>query len=337
MFKRTAIAGLIPALIVSTVIFIASIAPVGAVQTVSTACPYGYTSCTCKTVTLSANPASPQLVGTRVTWTATAPSCPNPQFEFWIRYPNGQLHRVQYWDGGTWVWNTAAYRIGTYKIYVWMHQKGKSIRTIQASTYRYFTLTRTAGTCTSATLAPPTATTPAGSTVAFAATAVGCSNPIFEYWVLYPNGTWYLKRGWSSDASWNWSTVGLRPGTYTVHVWANQGGFSLTRFEAFASSTVTLTGCTSATLAPASGSTVRGTSVTFTATSAGCPNPVYEFWLQTTDGAWHKMRGFSVTATWTWSTTGYLRGTYHIHVWANQSGAYTGSYETFAAATRTVT
>jgi hypothetical protein len=89
---------------------------------------------------------------------------------------------------------------------------------------------------------------------------------------------------------------------------------------------------------PSSGSSTVGTPVTFTASSSTCPNPVYEFWLQWVNGTWHLMQGFSATNTWTFdTTTGYAKGVYHVHVWANQQGAYTSTFETYGASTRTLT
>ena len=100
---------------------------------------------------------------------------------------------------------------------------------------------------------------------------------------------------------------------------------------------MTLTGCTSATLAPSSGSSKVGAWIRFTATASGCPNPVYEYWLQRTDGTWHRMTGFG-GPTWTLKTGSTSpKGTYHIHAWANQQGAYTGAFETFGTSTYKLT
>jgi phosphatidylinositol-3-phosphatase len=191
-------------------------------------------------------------------------------------------------------------------------------------------------TCTTAHLSPASQSAAAGATLSLTASSTGCSKPLYEYWVLFPSGVWSLIQGWGGP-TFNWSTAGLRPGAYTVHAWANQTGDYMGRLEAFGSATLTLTACTSASVSPAAGSYAVGISVAFTASASGCTSPQYEFWLQTTDGAWHKMRGFSATTTWTWSSTGYARGTYHLHVWANTSGAYTGSFQVYGASTISLT
>jgi phosphatidylinositol-3-phosphatase len=189
--------------------------------------------------------------------------------------------------------------------------------------------------CATASLSPAAPVSPAGSTVIVTATSTACPSPRYEYWVQYPNATWHLAQGWGGN-TFTWNTAGLVPGTYAVHAWANQAGDSTATYEGMGSGIVTLTGCTSATTTPASGSSSVGASVTFTTSSRGCPNPVYEYWLQWVDGTWHRMTSFG-GPTWTWNTaSGYSKGTYHVHAWANQQGAYTGAFETFGSSTYTL-
>jgi hypothetical protein len=173
--------------------------------------------------------------------------------------------------------------------------------------------------------------------VSFTASSTGCPNPVYEYWVGYPNGSWNVQRSFTTDPTWSWSTAGLAPGAYSVHVWANQSGDSTASWEAYGSSSITLTGCTTATISPAAGSGPVGTPVTFTASSSGCLNPIYEFWLQDTSGGWTMVQTFGPGTTWQWSTANLPKGTYNVHVWANQQGADTSTWETYGSATFTLT
>ena len=280
---------------------------------------------------LPANPSQP--AGSTVAFTASSTGCITPVFEYWVQLLNGGWYMKRgFMPDPTWNWDTTGLAPGTYTVHVWANQTGDSMARYEALASSTVTLTG----CTSATLSPPAPSQPAGSTVAFTAGSGGCLSPLFEYWVQYPSGAWYMKRGFNVLATWSWNTAGLRPGTYTVHVWANQQGSNMKHYEVFASSTVTLTGCTAGTLSPASGSSTAGASVLFTAGSSICPNPVYEFWLQDTAGRWHLMRGFGAN-TWTWNSTGWAKGVYHFHAWANQQGAYTGTFETYGSASRTLT
>ncbi|HKW59022.1 MAG TPA: hypothetical protein VJR46_04630 [Candidatus Dormibacteraeota bacterium] len=282
----------------------------------------------------SISPGTPiQAAGTAVGLSAASAGCPYPRYAYWVQMLDGKWYlRRPFSSDPSWSWDTTGLYPGTYRIHVWANQAGDSTASWEA----WGGATVTLSGCSSATIAPSSLSQETGSTVNLGASSAGCPSPAYEYWVQYPNGSWYLERGFSSVWSWAWETTGLAPGTYTVHVWANQQGAGTASWEAWGGATVTLSGCTSATASPASGSAEVGAQVGFSATSLGCSDPVYEFWLQYPDGSWHLMRGFGA-ASWTWSTAGWARGTYHLHVWANQRGADTSAWEAYGSATYTLT
>jgi len=249
--------------------------------------------------------------------------CPNPVYRFFVQYPNGTWQQEQAWGGATLAWDTSAVPAGVYTVHAWANQQGAA-PTLEVYGSSMITITG----CTSTALTPPTPTSAAGSTIDFTASSSGCINPEYEFFVQYPDGSWHLKQGWGASA-FNWDTTGLAPGAYLVHAWANRSGVA---WDAIGSATVTLTGCSSAAVTPSSGTAAAGSLITFTANSSGCPTPVYEFWLQYPDGTWHLMQPFSTANTWTWNSTGMARGTYTIHVWTNNSGADTGTYEVIGSA-----
>jgi hypothetical protein len=289
----------------------------------------------CATASLVSSLASPQLLGTALQLTASSTVCPNPHYRFLLKKPNGKWSVGRAFRGSTWTWETALYPAGAYTIRVWANQTGDN-GAPEAYADIPFSLIEPPP-CTSASISPTNVVQPAGSSISFIAGSTGCTTPLYAYWVRYPNLVWHARRSFSTDPTWTWSTAGLAPGKYTVRVWVNHPGHSTTFPEVFASSAVTLTGCTSATLAPASGSSTVGTQVLFTAGSSGCPNPVYKFWLKDTLGKWHVMRDFSTSATWTWDTGGWAKGVYQIVVWASQQGAYTGAVEAYKSTTHTLT
>jgi hypothetical protein len=213
-------------------------------------------------------------------------------------------------------------------VHAWANQQGAA-PTLEVYGSSAVTLTG----CTAATLSPASASQPAGSVLAFTAGSAGCPNPRYEFFVLYPNGTWNLKQGWGGPG-FSWDSAGLAPGIYTIHAWVNNQG---TGHDDIGSASVTLTGCTAASLTPSTGSAAGGAAISFTAASAGCPTPVYEFFLLDPKGTWHLMQPFGVAAGWTWNSAGWAKGAYTIHVWANQQGADTGKYETIGSATFSLT
>ena len=296
----------------------------------------------CTSASLTVSPSSPQPAGIQVQFAATSSGCSNPVYEFWLQDTSGGWSMKQaFGASATWSWDTTGYPSGAYTVHVWANQAGGTTSTWQAFGELKYTLGSITpppppAPCSSASLSPASPSQPAGSTVSFTASSTGCPNPVYEYWVGYPNGNWSMQRAFSTDPTWSWSTAGLAPGTYSVHVWANQAGDSTASWEAYGSSTIALTGCTSALISPATGSGPAGNPVIFTASSSGCPNPIYEFWLQDTSGGWQMVQVFGTGATWQWNTAGLPAGTYNVHVWANQQGADTSTWETYGSATFTL-
>jgi hypothetical protein len=290
----------------------------------------------CQTAALTVSPsAQPQPPGTQVKFTATSTGCSNPLYEFWLQDTSGSWSMKQAFGSAIWNWDTTGFPGGNYTVHVWADQSGSDLSTWQAYGTISYSLTMPPA-CTGASISPSNPSFAAGSTVNLTASSTGCPNPQYEFWVQYLDTNWYVKQNWGGPA-FTWSTAGLAPGSYSVHVWANQIGNSTATWEANGSTTVTLTGCTSAAIIPANGSAPAGGVVTFTASASGCATPVYEFWLQDTGGAWQMVRVWGTGNAWQWNTAGLAKGTYTLHVWANQQGADMSTYETFGTTTFTLT
>src|SRR5919109_2435333 len=294
------------------------------------------TGAPCTAVTETVSPASPQAPGTSVTFTATATGCTSPSYEFWLQPPGGSWAVVQaYSTTNSWTWTTTGLATGTYN---------QSVRARDAtSTAAYDTnlaatyVLSAAPPCTGVTeTSSPVSPQQPGTTVTFTASASGCPNPRYEFWLQAPGGSWAIVQAYSSSNSWAWNTTGLAPGTYTesVHV---RDATSSASYDAYLSPPATYilsagAACTSVTetASPASPQNL-GASVKFTATATGCPNPAYEFWLQPPGGAWAVQQNYSATNTWTWKTTGLALGTYSVSVHARDASS-TAAYDTYSPA-----
>jgi hypothetical protein len=192
---------------------------------------YTLTSTPCTSVTAFAAPASPQSAGTIVTITASAPGCTNARYEFWTLAPGGSWMIAQaYSSNASFTWNTTP-PAGVYRYSVWVRDAssaGSYDAYVPGTTYA---LTTTP--CTSVTAsAAPASTATRGTTVVITATASGCSNARYEFWILAPGGSWTVAQAYSTSATFNWTTTGLPAGTYRYSVWVRDAS-SATSYDAF--------------------------------------------------------------------------------------------------------
>jgi hypothetical protein len=288
----------------------------------------------CTAVTETVSPVSPQAPGTAVTFSATATGCPNPRYEFWLQAPGGAWTIVQaYSASNTWAWSTTGLAPGTYSQSVHVRDATSSAA-YDAYLSPVATYVLSAGAaCTSVTeTANPASPQAPGASVKFTASATACPNPTYEFWLLAPGAGWAVTQAYSAASTWTWNTTGLAAGTYTLNVYARQSG-STADYEAALTPTVTyvlqVAVCSSVTQTTSPASPQQpGTTVTFTATASGCPNPRYQFWLQPPSGAWAVQQDYSASNTWTWNTTGLALGTYSVSVYARDAGS-TAAYDTY--------
>ena len=172
--------------------------------------------------------------------------------------------------------------------------------------------------CTSANMSPSQASpAPVGATVTFTATSTGCTAPQYRFLL---NGA-PVSTTWGSG-TWAWNTTGLQPGLYGIGVWVRSTG-STAQYESWWLGTYQLTfpNCVSAhastlVIPPAP----PGSQVAWTASSLGCTNPEYRFYVLAPGGTWTLKRGYGA-ASWTWNTTGLPAGAYQIGIWARQIGS----------------
>jgi photosystem II stability/assembly factor-like uncharacterized protein len=294
---------------------------------------YTLTATPCTSVTETAAPPSTSPSGPSVTFTASASGCPHPFYQFWILAPGSTSWTIAqpYSTNASFTWNTTGLLAGTYRYTVWARDSGGAATCgglgcfdVYAPATAY-TLTSTPCSSVAESTAPPSSA-PSGTTVNFTAAASGCSNPLYQFWLLYPGSTsWTIAQAYSRTATFTWSTSGLPLGNYLYTVWVRDSGSaascnSLGCFDAYApatSYTLTSTACAGVTESAAPPSTApSGTSVTLTANASGCPNPLYQFWLLAPGSStWTVAQPYSSSAALTWNTNGLPAGGYRITVW----------------------
>jgi hypothetical protein len=169
----------------------------------------------CTATSFTAAPPSPSSIGTSVTLTASATGCASADFKWWVRPPGGNWTVLRDWGGNTFNWNTTGLAGGTYALGAWA-RVNESTATFDASSEAPYDL----GSCTATgfTAQPPSPSS-IGTTVNLTATASGCANAEFKWWVLPQGGSWTVLRDWGGN-TYSWDTTGSGPGTYQLGVWA---------------------------------------------------------------------------------------------------------------------
>ena len=172
-----------------------------------------------------------------------------------------------------------------------------------------------------------------GTIVTFTASAsgVGCSNPLYEYWMWTAATGWVLKQAYSSNPQFVFDTTGMAPGTYTVDAWAEQSGSPLgtNNYETFGLEAWVVGGCDSATLSPNPAPTTGTVMFTATAAGTGCSAPQYQWWLWSPATGWVLKQPYSATATLSLNVDSLANATYSVDVWVRQAGSPI-AYETWA-------
>jgi hypothetical protein len=221
MFKKSAIAGLIPALLVSMALMVAFIAPVGAARATSTSAGCGGYPYSRATVALTAAPASPRNEGIVVALMATSTGCTHPEYKFFLQRPGSGWGAVSGY-GDTFSWDTTGDRDGVWGIGVWVRQAG----TTQAYAAYFLGTYRILANCTSATITTtPTSPQPRGTSVTLHGSSTQCRAPLYRFWILTRNGTrWSSFGGYSGSSTVTWNTTNYPKGPNRIGVWVRQFG-----------------------------------------------------------------------------------------------------------------
>jgi hypothetical protein len=306
----------------------------GVVDVTVVASPPGYSSGCCVKFTfdpcaaagLTPDTASPQPADTQIKFTATSSTCLNPEYLFFLKTPGGAWKPVQGYGGQTWLWSTKGFAPGLYMVDVWAREVGSGVR-YEAFQLIDYTLTPSAP-CTGAGLTSDLASPQqVDFKVTFTATATGCLNPEYLYYLKLPSGSWTLARGYGIS-TWAWDTSRVASiGHFLVDVWVRDRG-SRASYQTFQLVSFTLTnrvctgpGFTSDKFSPQQ----HGVVITFTASAASCARPEYLFYLRTpgpgSTGTWAVVQGYG-GKTWVWNTAGVPTiGVYTVDVWVRAIGS----------------
>ena len=179
---------------------------------------------------LSADVASPQLVGTTVTWLATATGGVEP-YEFqWRLYGAGQWTVMPWTADSTWTW-TPSTPGNNYQVTVAVRSYGNTSTDGEMQQSVPFTVIAPLITSVTiqANVVSPQIT---GSTILWSATASGGAAPYQYRWWMYNGNVWSAATDWTTSSTWSWTPT-VANGAYLVGVWVRGAGNSIDAPEAY--------------------------------------------------------------------------------------------------------
>jgi len=175
---------------------------------------------------LTANVPPPQLVGTTVTWLATATGGVAPYQFQWALYSAGQWAVGPWTTASTWTW-TPSTADNDYQVRVAVRSSGSSTSGGEMLQSVPFTITAPRVLVTSVTLqANVSAPQTVGNTILWSATASGpAARYEYRWWLASGNG-WIAMTGWTSSSTWSWTPTAAYDG-YLVGIWVRAVGNSI--------------------------------------------------------------------------------------------------------------
>jgi len=269
-------------------------------------------------VTLTASPASTQLVGNIVTFTAIGQGSTAYEYEFWLWSGTAWSKVQNYSAADTWIMPDTT-PVGEYTIQVNVRGAGTAAESDAAARVTGYRITSAAATGVTLT-ATPANTQTFGSTASFKAVGQGSTGYEYEFW-LWDGASWSLKQAYSPVDT--WAMPATTPiGLYTIQVNVRGAGTTVEsdatariinyRVSAPAASGVTLNAT------PAISQTA-GSTVSFQAAGQGSTGYEYEFWLW--DGSfWDLKQAYSPVDTWIMPIT-TPAGLYTIQVNVRAAGS----------------
>jgi hypothetical protein len=179
----------------------------------------------CTSVTESITPST-TYVGGQVKLSGSATCGAPPEYKYLMLPPGGSWTVLSDWSSyAPYTWNTTGLTTGTYQIEIWARSAGST-----ALYEAWAGGTVTLGTSTPCTpgsgwlSSSPSSPAEQGTPVTFTASATGCPQPTYSYYMQPPSGPWALVQDWSTSPTYSWNTTGLAPGPYNFQAWIRAAG-----------------------------------------------------------------------------------------------------------------
>jgi IPT/TIG domain len=206
---------------------------------------YAMTVVPCTAATISGSPASPQVSGTPIVFTAGSSSCLKPLFEFWLRTDTTPWQMIQAFSTkNTYNWDSTGAPTGNVFFGVWVKDASSSTSNFDTNASTTYVMSQPACSAVTITAVPSTVVHGSGTHSTITGAASGCTNStgqLYEFWMRTSTTAWVIVQSYSTTATYDWNSTGAPVGTVFFGVWAKDKKSPTTTFDANASTTVSVT------------------------------------------------------------------------------------------------
>lgn len=311
-------------------------------------------------VTIGANKAAPQPLGTTITFTATPNGGATPQQYKWLVHDGVQWTVAGDWaTSNTFNWTPIVSNPGS-RVGVWVRSAGNSVDAGEVTASIDFPIS--ASTSTPPPPPPPTGGTkllgvvlgadkvapqPQNTTITFTAVPNGGIAPQQYKYLMHDGVQWKVIREWSTSNTFAWTPPAWNPNS-RIGVWVRNAGNTVDAGEVTASIDYAISPASTTSPPPppppvASQPTAAvsisanrvapqppGTTITFTAVPTGGNAPHQYKFLVHNGTSWSAVTSWSTANTFTWTPASTNPG-YRVGVWVRSAGVSTDFAEATAS------
>ena len=288
---------------------------------------------TCTGVSIAVSPGGASTAGDPLDISATPAGCTTPQYDYWHLFPDGSWERLAGWSStnplsavDTTGWATGLHRL-------WVGARGGSSGSVEAVAEVTHEVIPSPCTAVALSTVPGSPTIP-GTALSLAPSSSGCSAPQYDYWHLFPDGSWERLAGWSSTNPLSTVDTTTWPvGQHRLWVGARahtSGSLDVSTVVVHDITDSVPTQCSSVTLAAGpTGPTASGIALTLTPVTSACATPQYDYWHLFPSGAWERLASWSSTSPLdAVNTTTWAAGSHYL--WVGVRAGTTGAVEASA-------
>jgi hypothetical protein len=287
---------------------------------------------------LTANLTAPQLVGTPITFTATATNGTAPYSYKWWVFDGATWSVLQNWSASSSYTWTPSVANSAFRVAVWIRNAGSTADAYDnpASNGSVAFPVNPASTPLSVTSLTTNRTAPqqVGTPITFTAAVAGGTAPQQFKWMLFDGASTSVVQAWSTSNTWIWTPT-IANASYQVTVWARNASNTTDAAEnansarslpfainAAPAGPLTLTSLTASLPAPQP----VGTPITFTATVSNGTAPHQFKWWVFDNNTWTAMQSWTTSNTWQWTPTS-SGGNIRVAVWVRNAGSTADAYD----------